>query len=275
MKINLHIHSNNSLDGECKVSELIDVFENNGFDIISFTDHDTCDAYKSIVSSSKMKIVAGVEADAIANNRAYDFLCYDFNIEEVSKYVEQKYGSVEKRQTKIFKALVEKCKEQKIILNDDSTYNPQEEYAHTAIFRMLDEDFLNQYEIFSPGDLYRVSTIDKEFPLYIDMHIVWPDIKELVEVIHKNNGKVFIAHPYRYNKNVMEVLNDVKDYIDGVEISNNPKSAEEVELLYKFAKDNKLLVSCGSDYHGNDRYSMECKYLTEEMIADIVSWIRK
>ena len=48
MKINLHTHSNYSLDGKLDVEELIKIFEKNNFDIISITDHDTCEAYKHI-----------------------------------------------------------------------------------------------------------------------------------------------------------------------------------------------------------------------------------
>ena len=40
------------------------------------------------------------------------------------------------------------------------------------------------------------------------------------------------------------------------------------------AKNNNLLVSCGSDYHGNNRYSLGCEYLNDNMINDILSWIR-
>ncbi len=107
------------------------------------------------------------------------------------------------------------------------------------------------------------------------MHIVWPDITELLDIIHSNNGKVFLAHPYKYNKDVTEILKEVKDYVDGIEICNNPSSREEVEYLYKYAKENNLLVSCGSDYHGDIDYNLNDEYLTEEMINDILSWINK
>ncbi len=273
MKINLHTHSNNSLDGEFDVDQLIEFFEENKFDIISITDHDTCEAYKHINNNSNIKIVTGIEADAIVNNHTYDFLCYNFKLDEVYNYAKKKYGSVDERQNKIFNALVQKANDNNITLSNIDTYDSKNEYAHAAIFRMLDEVFLEKYNIKSTGDLYRISTIDSSFPLYIDMYIVWPDIKELLEIIHNNNGKVFIAHPYRYNRSVTEVLEEVKYYVDGIEICNNPNNKEEVELLYKYAKDNNLLVSCGSDYHINDRDNLECKYLTADMINDIISWL--
>lgn len=275
MKINLHTHSNFSLDGEYSVKELIDIFKNNNYDIISITDHDTCEAYKHISDDSNIKIVTGIEADAIVNNHTYDFLCYDFDLDEVYKYAYEKYKTVDKRQQIIFDSLVEKCKKNKIKLNNIDSYDSNKEYAHAALFRMLEQSFLDKYNISNAGDLYRISTIDTEFPLYIDMHIVWPDIKELTEIIHNNHGKVFIAHPYRYNKDVKYVLSDVLQYVDGIEICNNPNSQEEVDFLYKYAKDNNLLVSCGSDYHGSNRYSLDCNYLNDNMIKDIIFWIRK
>ncbi len=273
MKINLHTHSSYSLDGEFDVKYLIKKFKDNNFDVISITDHDTCEAYKHIEDNCNINIITGIEADAIVNNHTYDFLCYDFALDEVYNYAKKKYGSVDERQNKIFNALVQKANDNNITLSNIDTYDSKNEYAHAAIFRMLDEVFLEKYNIKSTSDLYRKSTIDSSFPLYIDMHIVWPDIKELLEIIHNNKGKVFIAHPYRYNRNVTEVLEEVKDYVDGIEICNNPNSKEEVEFLYNYAKNNNLLVSCGSDYHGNNRYSLECEYLNENMINDILSWI--
>lgn len=274
MKINMHIHSNYSLDGELDVNELIKQFEQDDFSIISITDHNTCEAYKEIKNKNSIKIINGIEADAIINNHTYDFLCYDFKLDKISDYACKKYESVEKRQKKIFDALVKLCQLKKINLNDVKSYDVAKEYAHSALYRMIDDEFLREYNITCAGDLYRMSTIQEDFPLYIDMHIVWPDIKELMSVIHGAGGKIFLAHPFRYNRPVINILDEVKNFIDGIEISNNPQNEEEVKFLYKFAKDNNLLVSCGSDYHGNNRHSKSCDFLTEEMIQDIKSWIK-
>ena len=274
MKINLHTHSNKSLDGEYEVNELINILKDNDFDIISVTDHDTCDAYEQIKEIPGIKVITGIEADGIANNHTYDFLCYNYDLDEVKEYVKRKYETVAKRQRRIFNALVEKANMLNIKLNNIDSYDENKEYAHSAIFKMLDKDFLYKYNLNTPGDLYRLGSIDQNFPLYLDMHIVWPDVTEIIDLIHRNNGKVFLAHPYRYNRDVKEVLNDVKDYVDGIEICNNPKTPEEVEFLYNYAKEHNLLVSCGSDYNGNNRYSLECEYLTEEMIKDILKWIK-
>ena len=73
--------------------------------------------------------------------------------------------------------------------------------------------------------------MDQHFPLYVDMHVVWPDITEVREIIHRNGGKLFLAHPYRYGKeNVTEILDSCTPYIDGIEIWNNPETEEQQEV---------------------------------------------
>ena len=124
MKINLHSHTYYSLDGEYNTIELIKKFKDNHIDIISITDHNTCEAYKDIKDDSNIKIVTGIEADAIANGHTYDFLCYQFDLDPVLEYAKNKYGTVEFRQTKIFNELVKKCNENNIILNDQDSYYP-------------------------------------------------------------------------------------------------------------------------------------------------------
>ena len=128
------------------------------------------------------------------------------------------------------------------------------------------------------NDLYRESTMNTEFPLYFDMSIVWPKIETLAQVIHENGGKIFLAHPYKYSKNIEvdKLLNSCLSYIDGIEISNEPKNAEEVNYLYNFAKENNLLISAGSDYHGTENHKdFNANYITEDMENDMENWIKE
>ena len=147
MKINLHTHSNYSLDGEFDVQYLIEFLKKNDFDIISITDHDTCEAYKHIENETNINIITGIEADAIINNHTYDFLCYNFKFEEVYNYTKEKYETIDKRQLKIFNALVQKAKDNNINLSNIDSYDSKKEYAHAALFRMLDKNFLEKYNI--------------------------------------------------------------------------------------------------------------------------------
>ena len=286
IKFNLHTHSKYSLDGKLDTNEIINEGFKKEISYLSITDHNTCDAYLDLdinkIEGSGI-IIYGMEADALINNVTYDILCYGFDVNKVNAWAKEQYGTVESRQTKIYKKLEELCETLGIKLDTSITFNPKEEYAHAAIFRMFEaaaenKEFLQKYNINNVNDLYRASTMDTKFPLYIDMSIVWPTIEKLGEVIHENGGKIFLAHPYKYtkNSNIEELLNSSAPYIDGIEIYNELKSFEEVEYLYNYAKKNKLLMSVGSDFHGNEKHNkLEVDYLQKNMQKDIENWIDK
>ena len=283
-KFNLHTHSNHSLDAVLNINEIINKGFSNNIDYTSITDHDNCDAYFELDKSKIEKhgtLIYGMEADAVINNVTYDILCYGFNLKPVADWAKEQYGTIASRQIKIYKKLLELCNNLNLELDNSTMYNPDKEFAHAAIYRMLkanskNTEFLNKYELNSISDLYRKSTMDTNFPLYIDMTIVWPTIEKLAEIIHKNGGKIFLAHPYRYAKtgNVINILNSCYKYIDGIEIYNDPKDFNEVKSLYAFAKSHNLLVSSGSDFHGNEKHNIiDVDILPNEMQKDIESWI--
>lgn len=282
-KINLHIHSNDSLDGKENMETVLDRCEEQGLEIVSITDHNTTDAYFNLQNTKfSGKLIAGMEADAMIGTKTYDILCFDFKLEEVSSWTKDQYKTVDVRQQKIFNKLLEKCENIGIEVPNTNSYNAKTEYAHGALFRLLKEtkkenSFLNKYDIKTQGDLYRLGTMNEEFPLYIDMHLVWPGIEELREIIHKNGGKLFLAHPFRYGKNEIEnILENCLPYIDGIEISNNSKTKEEIIYLYNYAKNHDLLISAGSDYHGEEDYhnKLAVEGLEEQMEQEIYSWTK-
>ena len=273
--INLHLHTNKSLDGRLDINQVIDLCGKEKINYISITDHDTCDAYNDIKDYNGVKIVSGIEADALIGKETYDILCYGFDLDKINDWSKKQYTSIEERQTKIFNALKDVCIHKNINLNEDVPYSPNDEYAHAAIYRMLDDDFKEKYDLTRVSDLYRESTINEEFPLYLDMSIVWPRIEVLRDIIHEAGGLIFLAHPYRYGeKDVDDLLNQALPYVDGIEVYNE-NTLEEVNYLYNFVKDNNLLMSCGSDFHGNDKHNdIEVK-LDEKIQEEIISWVDK
>lgn len=285
-KINLHTHSKYSLDGNLDINGIVNEGFTNGISYLSVTDHDNCCAYADLDFDNiddAGTLVYGMEADAIINDVTYDILCYGFKLDKVSTWAKEQYGTIASRQMKIYAKLVERCNSLNLVLDDSIPYDSEKEFAHAAIFRMLgttgkNQSFLDQYDISSINDFYRLSTMDCNFPLYINMNIVWPTIEELGKIIHANGGKLFLAHPYKYTKemNIDEILDSCSPYIDGIEICNEPENQEQVNHLYDYAKRNNLLVSAGSDFHGSKSHSnMRVDYLSEEMEKDIESWIYK
>ena len=153
-------------------------------------------------------------------------------------------------------------------------YVPEKEYAHDAIFKMLPTDFKEKNKLTNTDDFYRKGTMDKSFPLYLNMNFLWPDLKELIEVIHKNGGLVFLAHPKRYKFDYKLALELNKDLVDGIEISNQPESPEEVAELYNYAITHNLKVTYGTNYNGLSHIDKEPKYITPDYEQALLSWTK-
>lgn len=272
-KINLNLQSNYSLNSKEAVKEILTKFSD--FDIISITDHNSVKSCYELSNESSLKCINGLEADATINDYTFDYLCYGFSVKEMDSWVSKTFMTVSERQQKIYDRLVKLCKNKNIELDMSIKYNPEKEYAHDAILRMLSNDFREKYQLNESSDFYRKGTINKNFPLYIDMSFLYPSLKELTEVIHKNGGLVFLAHPKKYKIDYKTVLDLNKNIVDGIEISNNPESTEEVEELFNFAINNNLKITYGTNYNGIKNNEMKTMFINQYHENELLSWTDK
>ena len=269
MKINLNLQSDYSLKTKGTVQEVLDEFRD--FDIVSIADHNSVKSCYDLKNTS-VKCITGLEADAVVGEYTFDYLCYGFNVPEVDAWVSKKFMTIPERQKLIFDRLVKICQEKGIVLDMSAAYVPEKEYAHDAIFRMLPNDFKKQNKLANTDDFYRKGTMDKSFPLYLNMNFLWPDLKELIEVIHNNGGLIFLAHPKRYKFDYKLALELNKDLVDGIEISNQPESQQEVDELYAYAISHGLKVTYGTNYNGLSHTEKEPTYVTSEHEKALLSW---
>ena len=271
MKINLNLQSNYSLKTKGTVQEVLNEFSD--FDIVSIADHNNVKSCYEL-TGAKGKALNGLEADAVIGEYTFDYLCYGFDLADVDSWVTEKFMTIAQRQQLIFDKLVKICEEKGVSLDMSVPYTPGKEYAHDAIFRMLSDDFKRQNNLAGTDDFYRRGTMDRSFPLYLNMNFLWPDLKELLDVIHKNNGLVFLAHPKRYKFDYKLALELNKDLVDGIEISNQPETPEEVAELYNYATAHNLKVSYGTNYNGLSHTDKEPKYIKPDYEQALLSWVK-
>jgi hypothetical protein len=85
--------------------------------------------------------------------------------------------------------------------------------------------------------------------------MVFTHPKDVIEVLHRSGGKVFLAHPSSNGEGglPLRILDQFKSYgLDGIECySPYHKSVDEVDYYLSYCKKNHLLISGGSDYHGD------------------------
>ena len=87
--------------------------------------------------------------------------------------------------------------------------------------------------------------------------------EELYRLVKANNGVLIQAHPFR---NGTTVLNTA--YMDGIEINCHPLYGNSYsKKLLQIARNNRLLVTCGGDFHA-DTYHPKCGMFLPDTVKD-------
>lgn len=262
--VDLHMHTKYS-DGTWNTEKILEEAEKANLDYISITDHNSVGAYFDIKNLKLSdvysgKIITGCEFSCIFNNRRIELLGYNIDIEKTKKWIGENYY-FEKYSFQIeFKKLVELCKQYNIKLTDNLIYDETKEYPYDTIYKDIlkypeNKMFFTDEELSSANNFFRSASCNKENLLHIDFNID-PQAKELSDFIRSMNGKVILAHAFVYKfDNTIEVLNELikNNIIDGIEVYHTEHKKEETEILLNICKENNLLISAGSDCHGDKR----------------------
>lgn len=269
--IDLHCHTTNS-DGTYTTTELLKKAEEKGITLLSITDHDTTKAYFDIDNINindyyNGKIITGIEINCVFDNVKIELLGYEFNKEPVKTWLDTIYGkeTVRNNMIKEFNDMKNICERNGVKISKNISYNPDKEYPIDVIYfdvikyeenkKLFDEDVWNSKSLF-----FRKCTTDKEFILFRDFTKDYEAAETVSNIIRKNNGKVFLAHLFVYNlDNPMEFLDKIasSNIIDGVETYYSRFTNKQIEQIEKYCKENNLLMSGGSDFHGNKHKGLE------------------
>lgn len=263
--IDLHSHTTNS-DGTWRTKELLEKAENLGLEVFSITDHDTVKSYIEIEQNKdlqyifKGKLINGVELNCVFDGIKIEILAYNFDLHPVNEWLEN-YYTVEKNKNRLieeFNDLVNICYSKKIRIEKDLQYNPDKEYPVDVIYYSIvkfeeNKKFFTEEQWKDKGLFFRTCTVDKNFILYRDFSKQMPTLEFFNKLIHKYNGKIFLAHLYKYQLgNYISYLNKIveKNLIDGVEVYHSSFTNEQIKTLKEYCNTRGLLMSGGSDCHG-------------------------
>ena len=118
--------------------------------------------------------------------------------------------------------------------------------------------------------------MNENCPAYVKKVTVTP--KEAAEIIRNANGKVVLAHPVAYvhednltDEDILEIIKDMKP--DGLEanylyVDRYDNKINEVEKWNKFARNNNLFVTVGSDFHNKDGLRPEIGFVNTSFTLD-------
>ncbi len=284
--IDMHIHTVHS-DGKDTVKEILEKAQAAGITTLSITDHDGVDAYEELNNMDytkhyKGRIITGCEFSVSFMGARIEFLGYGFDIKRIKTWLDNEYNNTKfkKKCKREFSDICNSCYEKGIILSEDFKYDntvlPVDCIYYEIIKHDYNKKFFKKEEWDDISLFWRKCSTDPCFPIYFDYSKITVSAEEVSKLIREVNGKVFLAHLYRYQKeNKEELLESLKkqNLIDGVEVYYSTFTKEETEKLEKYCKENNLLMCGGTDYHNkkNDNRRIGIGFGNLNISEDIIS----
>lgn len=263
--IDLHTHTTYS-DGKDDVTTLLKKAESMGIEYLSITDHSTCKAYEEIknIDIKKYytgKLITGCELYTTMYGTTIELLGYNVDTEFLNTELPNVY-KYSKKDIALYEAekLIKICDELGIFINKDNLKsNPGGLSAHRIFHSEItkyDENkkiFDNERAWKHAYVFYRECICNPNSKFFIEKDTIYPSPNEVIKLIKKSGGLVFIAHTFVYGENSIKIFDGLtQNYdIDGIECYYTLFSQEQTEFLLNFCKKNNYYMSGGSDYHGS------------------------
>ncbi|HHW94982.1 MAG TPA: PHP domain-containing protein [Mogibacterium sp.] len=270
-KKDLHIHTCFS-DGELTPQQVVDRWAKEDYEVISVTDHDGIRGSEIAVdyaSDKEIICIPGIEFDSV-DSLAKDMHILGYGIDFNNKQLRKELRTVrewrDRRNRKLLKVLQALGYD---IDWEDVIANSNGEYIGKPMFAMA--LFYKRY-VKKPVDAF-----PEIFRKYEEIRSIKKEVlssERVIEIIHNAGGLAVMAHPIEqrkinegfaeFNQRLNIVLNKFLEYeIDGIECYHPSASKKQSEMLRKFAEENGLIVTRGSDFHVDNLNRNFSRYHTE------------
>ncbi|MDP8253912.1 MAG: PHP domain-containing protein [Candidatus Kaelpia aquatica] len=246
----LHLHSIYS-DGTFTPTEILKQAKDLSLSCISITDHDTVDGLDEAFKAANeidIEFISGIELSSSYKGKEIHILGYFIDYRE--EWFLSKLKSFRDARKVRFMEMVKKLKDHGLavdyekILND----NPKAAIGRLHLGKALYEEGL-------------VPSIAEVFAKYLgegqSCYVAKEDlsISEVIEMIRSLGGLSILAHPFIIRND--SIVSELLDFgFDGIEASHlrHPKGIEK--MYSKVAKERGILLSGGSDCHGEAKADM-------------------
>ncbi len=248
-RINLHLHTNVS-DGQLSPRQLVGRARQLGLDLISITDHDTCDAYRMLPEDTgNLRILPGMEISSQLEGHDVHMLAFGYDIENKSLRELTEMYLIGRRERAIL--MLEKLADLGIDIS------LQEVVAVAGSRELIVRPHI-AHVLVSKG---YCSTKNEAFDKYIGnfkpAYAPKPEVSvsDAIGVIHSAGGLAVVAHPGKLAKpDFLEQI--IQMGVDGVEVWHPDHYHFEVEDFAAQARKHGLYMTAGSDFHGEtDRHN--------------------
>ena len=279
--IDLHVHSNAS-DGTFAPAEVVRLAKEGGLRALALTDHDTIDGLAEAVAAGPrygVEVIPGVEVSARFPGGSMHILGLGLNFP--NGHLNERLAVLKRARAERNPQIIAKLNALgiKITLKQVEKLSGQGQMGRPHIARAL-------------MDAGYVRSIQEAFDLYLryDGQAYVPKFRfppaEAIAMIREVQGVPVLAHPFTLNlesaaalKNTLEELMALG--LAGVEAIYSDQTPEQEALYLRLAEELGLLVTGGSDFHGDNKPEVSLgrmpgqEKLTYERVEALQAWRRR
>ncbi|MDH7552301.1 MAG: PHP domain-containing protein [Spirochaetota bacterium] len=260
-RIDLHIHSHYSEDGDYSVDYLFELAAKKGLSAISITDHDSIESIPDALKASNIygvEYIPGVELTTIYDDGSQQHILgyYIHDNPQLNATLKQ----IGLFRWEIAKKRIKKLQEIGFSMNEDNVWQKANNRPPTATAIMLEvfenpenrnDKRLQEYFEGKKSDnrlmfFYR-EYLSENMTAYVPFKSI--PTKEGIDVITSSGGIPVLAHP-KFVNGEEHLRNIVSMGIMGIEAISSYHTKQEIAFFQEFAATHNLIVTAGSDFHG-------------------------
>ncbi|MBS3762312.1 MAG: transcription antitermination factor NusB [Planctomycetes bacterium] len=266
-KADLHLHTKAS-DGTCEPSEVVELAVQAGLKAIAVTDHDTVNG---VETAAKAGQEAGIHVIPALELTAYGEIGADKQFHELhilGYFLDPTDSELLDELERLREIRIQRIRQMGEVLRNMGLpvdlENILENESGEALGRMhVAREMVKQgicQNIKEAFDNY----IGTGKPGYVPKERLTPP--EVIKIIHQAGGCAVLAHP-GFDEHIPGMLADLIDAgLDGLEVHYPGYSADHVAFWLDQARENNLLVTGGSDFHGKAKAGVEIGQVSVSMV---------
>lgn len=250
--VDLHVHSTAS-DGTLSPSEVICLAKKIRLRAIALTDHDTVDGMKEAKDAGTqtgIEVIPGVELSCSYLKKEIHIVGLFIDDENPAFRAELDY--LKDTRDARNEQMAEKFQERNIPV---TTGMLKERFPDAVITRAHFAAWLHENNYVSSVRDAFDRYLNDDGPCYIPRYKM--PCEETIRLIHDAGGIAILAHPVLYKMGTTELAKMVvylkKCGLDGIEALYSTYTPSDETLIRKLAKENRLAISGGSDFHGDNK----------------------
>lgn len=272
MQYDLHVHTTAS-DGVLSPVEVVDKAYERGLCGIAITDHDTVDGLEPAISYQKAKdlpiaVIPGIEMNTEADGQEIHILGY--YIDYYNLGLKGRLQEIREARHERAEKMIDKLRGMGILVS----FSQVENLAKGDLIGRphIAQALMEKNYVCSIKEAFE-KYIGRGKPAYVSRYKFLP--QEAVDLIKKAGGISILAHPGLIKK--QEVVSSIiKLGIEGIEVYYPEHSDRQINVFTELCRKNKLLITGGSDYHGNgseeSRNRLGCSGIGKNLMKKIIKY---